>query len=204
MKKKIKHIKRVKHTKTVKPVRRAQNSKAIKRTKRTKKPVNSDIRLTNKQFKDLDTAKCELYQVIQSLNGVVKVVHLHHIERMVALLDAAFKPAYKADEARHKAIQKEVARLRLEKTGPARFSVSESPLARICEGPVRFVRTSGWAQKEITYKSDVAYNPTYEDAFKAFKQSIEFTGDKHHVFFEGVDRLGATDNVAIYTLLSGS
>lgn len=165
--------------------------------------TNRSIQLTEKQVHDLDNAKCELYQVVQSLKDVVKPVHLREINNAIVLIDFLLKPTYKAEAAALRNLHKQVSHL--EEGSMARWSVNEGPAEQICEGPVRFVRSSGWARSnEITYKSEVINNPTCGDAFQAFKQSIDVTGDTHHVFFEGVERIGAIDNVTIYSLLSGS
>lgn len=161
------------------------------------------ITLTSKQVDDLHNAKCDLHQVIETLSDVVKPAHLREITNVCTLINFILKPAYKADDKKEKALQKLAEPLETETI--ARYSTGFPPHVTICEGRARFVLTSGWTDpKEITYRSEIIDNPTYADAFEAFKQSIIVTKDTHHVFFEGVKCLVAPEDVRLYILLSGS
>jgi len=177
----------------------------VKRSKPVKRPKLTEpgLWLTDKQVRDLYNAKCDLYQVTEALGTVVRASQLRDITVMVNLIDEILAPVHKAEAAKQRAFHKKFELL--EVGGIARWSVDQLPTARVCEGPARFVRTSGWAgPDEVTYTSETIDSPTYADAFKAFKESIDFTKDKHHVFFEGVDRLGIVAGVTIFTLWSGS
>lgn len=67
----------------------------------------------------------------------------------------------------------------------------------LCVGLARFARSE--------WKSEVIENPTMADALRAMQRSIEATGDRHHVFFEGL-ATGAVDDRGIRTfrIITGS
>lgn len=51
---------------------------------------------------------------------------------------------------------------------------------------------------------EILENPTEEDILNAVERAIITTGDKHHVFFEGIDKVDVNDSIPTYELCMGS
>ena len=89
------------------------------------------------------------------------------------------------------------------------FSMSEVPVEEMNnplgmssnDGKVRF---SMRGDDNRDYLSDIVINPTMMDAWKAFDDSIEVTGDDHHIFLEGLQPVGMAGDTFIVTFVTGS
>lgn len=139
----------------------------------------------------LDNVKCELHALINRLEDVVQKDVLKVISNATKAIDRVVGPLVSADEKAEVARREQVNKLGLEtKSSPARYSCNVNPQTVIFNGMVVFEHTGAWVQPgKQRYKSAPIANPTYADAFRAFQEAIETTGDTHHVFFEGVSVL---------------
>lgn len=92
----------------------------------------------------------------------------------------------------------------------AYFSISEMPIDRMKEplafGIVRFVAEGDefWGGGESNNFSKTVTDPSMLDAWKAFDDSIEVTGDSHHVFLEGLRTVKNNDGSYTTTFITGS
>jgi hypothetical protein len=54
------------------------------------------------------------------------------------------------------------------------------------------------------YRSEVLKNPTWMQVALCANEMIKTTGDQHHVFLEGIQKIKEEDGVSIYKFLMGS
>lgn len=169
------------------------------------------IKLTDKQATELYNARCDLYHMISDLEDTVKPSVLGPIRRAIKALAPVLNPVHKADDQARKAVERQAKALRdlRDIESPGVYSTSISPneqIRSLVNQRVRFVMLGAWVQEgKSDYKSKVYVSPTYGDAYEAFCESIDITGDTHHVFFEGVAVQGTDNNgEMIVELISGS
>lgn len=168
--------------------------------------------LTDQEVKELHNAKCNLDSFVRHMEGVITADRLKDIKKAVSVCDKILKPIYKQEDKDQAKLERAVRHL--EKDSPATWSTDHYPSDHILPGykndkqgtKVRFIVKDAWIQPNgEEYESGVFINPTYKDAFLCFKTSIETTGDRHHVFFEGVKFLEKDeDGVYVFDLVSGS
>jgi hypothetical protein len=148
--------------------------------------------------------KCELHALVDTLTGIVHPDHIKTLNKAIKVMDTMTKPMLDADDKERSAIRRKVNKMKLEQD-IAVYSTSADPTKVIHHGVAVFEANDAWVQEgHKDYKSNPVVNPTVADAFKAFRESIQVTGDTHHVFFEGITKLGIKNGVMHINLESGS
>jgi hypothetical protein len=73
------------------------------------------------------------------------------------------------------------------------------------KGKVIFVcKYDGFWGEGKDYRSEVLKNPTWMQVALCANEMIKTTGDQHHVFLEGIQKIKEEDGVSIYKFLMGS
>lgn len=141
--------------------------------------------LTAEDFKNVHNGKCEVYAVLQQLEGTVHPNLVERLKKALEQIEVGLKAAYDEEEAvteqrsaHYEEISKEIGAASI-------WSLSEisdlnTPHGFELPSPY-LIYSSHWGKKPVT---QAILGPTWKDLYRAADASIRMSGDNHHVFIE--------------------
>jgi hypothetical protein len=138
--------------------------------------------ISNEDFKNIHNSKCEVYSVIQSLDGVIAEQLLEKLNRAYHQLNAGLDSVYQQEAAEYAAKEEHYEAISSANKFTAIWSMHEVG-ALDAKHPFKNATTvlyrDHWGDRPV--RAGIL-GDTWVDLWRAADQCIKLSGDDHHVF----------------------
>lgn len=162
--------------------------------------MNTAPQLTAQEFSDIHNAKCEIYSIANSLEGVISERLYARIEKAIQLLNKGLERAYEEDNAAEEKRSAHYNKISEEYGFKSIWSVYEVDdlNAPFAGAATHLAYKQHWGKKPVLVPIN---GNTWVDLWRAAEAAILESGDNHHIFIESFEPDGDS---GILNLSTGS